>query len=125
MKKSLSVLSCLIMLSGCATYMEGTTQDVTVTTNPEGATCNLVRDYEIVSVVTTPATIHLDRTQDDIVVTCNKVGYHEVVTVDRSGYNKDNWAYFLIGGPIGWGVDSTTGADNHYASPFNVNLEPW
>ena len=105
MKKSLSVLSCLIMLSGCATYMEGTTQDVTVTTNPEGATCNLVRDYEIVSVVTTPATVHLDRTQDDIVVTCNKVGFREAVMVDRSGYNKNNWAYFLIGGPVGWSVD--------------------
>lgn len=125
MKKSLFVgVVGLLFLSGCAAVIEGRSQEVVVKTNPEGARCTLVRNnIPLGTISTTPGTLYIQKTKDDITVQCAKAGYTNYSAVLKSGSPKDNLLYILVGGPVGWGVDSATGSDNYYQSPVMINLQ--
>ena len=113
----------LIGLSGCASIVDGTSERISVNTNPSGATCTFVRNNESIGWVRpTPNTIMVEKTKYDIVIKCNKPGYGEATYLSKSGI--DNWVFgnILIGGLIGWGIDSATGSDNYYESPINITL---
>jgi len=115
---------CLFLLSGCASVIEGRSQEVVVKTEPAGASCVLVRkDMPLGTIVPTPGTIYLEKTKDNISVTCSKEGYLASNMTLESKYPENNWLYILVGGPIGWGVDSVTGADNYYATPVTIKLQ--
>jgi hypothetical protein len=119
----LSCLSCLAALSGCASVIEGRAQEITIHTTPEGAVCTLERNGTPLGTISpTPGTLYLEKTKDDILIACTKAGYRETTYLNKSGYPKDNWIYILVGGPVGWGVDSATGSDNQYATPVTINL---
>ncbi len=123
MMKSSLVLLAALNLSACAAIIDGASQDVAVNSNPPGANCILKRKDDIVTVVTsTPSTIHIDKTKNDLTITCKKEGYDDAVLSDKSGI--DNWVFgnILIGGLIGWGIDSATGSDNNYDTPVTLNL---
>jgi len=125
MKKSLflSIIS-LLFISGCAAVIEGRSQEVVVKTNPEGARCTLVRnDIPLGTILTTPGTLYIKKTKDDISIKCVKMGYKNHKVVLKSGSPKDNLLYILVGGPIGWGVDSATGSDNYYQSPVMIEMQ--
>jgi hypothetical protein len=115
--------SCLIALSGCASVIEGKSQDIEIVTTPPGAECVLTRNnVRLGAVAPTPGTLHITKTKDDLTIDCNKPGYKAASTLVESGYPENNWLYILVGGPIGWGYDSATGSDNEYASPVTLNL---
>jgi hypothetical protein len=121
--KHVILLSCLALLSGCASVIEGQSQDVVVNTTPPGATCTFVRNNASLGTITsTPGTMRVEKTKDDISIKCDKAGYQQTTYLNKSGYPEYNWAYILVGGPIGWGFDSATGADNEYASPVTIDL---
>jgi len=121
--KTIVTLCCSIFLLGCATVIEGESQDVTINTTPSGANCTIVRNGTSLGVVpSTPGSLRVEKTKDDISIKCIKHGYGEATYIDKSGYPEYNWAYILVGGPIGWGFDSATGADNQYVSPISINL---
>jgi hypothetical protein len=124
MKNSFAFVSfCFIFLSGCASVIEGDSQDVVVNTMPQGASCTFLRNGTSLGIVSlTPGTMHVEKTKDDISIKCDKSGYQETIYVNKSGYPEYNWAYILVGGPIGWGFDSSTGADNEYTNPVTINL---
>lgn len=114
---------CFLFLSGCASVIEGESQDVAVDTTPEGASCTFIRNnISIGTIPSTPGTLHISKTKDDISIKCDKPGYQTATYLNSSEYPKYNWAYILVGGPVGWGIDSATGADNQYASPVTINL---
>jgi hypothetical protein len=111
------------LLSGCASVIEGRAQEFTVETNPAGATCTLTRAGTVLGTVSpTPGSVYIDKTKDDISVHCTKSGFADANYVALSAYPKDQWAYILVGGPVGWGVDSATGADNYYVTPVKLDL---
>ena len=123
-RKSLIAVAGLFLLSGCAAVMEGTTQDISVNTTPEGANCSFVRNgASLGAVLSTPATFHVDKTKDGIAITCNKAGYQPTTYLNASGAPKNNLLYILVGGPAGWGYDSAVGADNLYTSPVTLELK--
>ncbi len=120
---SLFVLSCCVVLAGCASVVEGRSQELTINTTPEGASCFLTRNgTPLGTIMLTPGTLYIEKTKDDISIKCNKAGYQEADYLDKSGYPEYNWAYILVGGPIVWCLDSVTGADNQYVSPLNLEL---
>jgi len=93
-----------IACSGCATVMHGTTQEVTITTNPPEA---IVSDGT--NSITTPGTLKLKRNRDHI-LTISKPGYAtETVQLTHvvSGAVAGN---LLVGGLAGWGIDAISGA---------------
>jgi hypothetical protein len=113
-------------LSGCASVIEGTSQIITVNTNPAGADCSLNRMPEgvIARVSQTPAGVTIRKTKYDITIKCNMPGYQEATYLNHSGAAGATFGNIVLGGGIGWAVDSASGSDNKYDSPVNITLVP-
>ncbi|HEU5047178.1 MAG TPA: PEGA domain-containing protein [Rickettsiales bacterium] len=123
--KKLAVLPLLLITAACSTIIEGKSQQLTINTNPAGAKCTLNRkDTVIGSVDSTPGSVNIEKTKNDIKVICNKEGYQETTYLNHSGIAGATFGNIALGGLIGWGVDSATGADNKYDSPMNITLAP-
>ncbi|TYC56097.1 PEGA domain-containing protein [Rhodobacterales bacterium] len=112
-------------LSGCASVTRGTTETVVIHASPEGAqiatniglTCN-----------TSPCSLQVSRKQE-FEVTVSKEGYKtqkvHVSTQVAPGGVAGLAGNVIIGGVIGIGVDSVTGATlDHLPNPVLVELIP-
>ncbi len=111
-------------MSGCASIIDGTSQDIAFDTNPPGGVCELERNGEILGRVSTPGTIHVKKTKHDINVTCTKEGYLPSTAYVNSDIQDATWGNIILGGGIGWAVDSARGADNKYEGHITVTLNP-
>lgn len=111
-----------VMLSGCATIIEGTTQPVSVNTTPEqGAQCTLTNSQGT-WYVTSPGSTTVHKTKTDLDVTCAKSGFQPGHVVAASHLGATTAANVIAGGVIGLGVDAASGANYHYDSPLTVAL---
>jgi hypothetical protein len=96
-----------------------------VNTNPPGADCSLAREGLVIGRVNpTPGSVVVQKTKHDIQISCAKPGYQEATYYDHSGVAGATWGNIIAGGPIGWAIDSASGADNKYDSPVNLTLVP-
>jgi len=112
-------------LPGCATIVEGTSQQIVVNTNPSGADCGLYRQgIKIGTVVSAPGSALVDKTKHDIWVVCVKEGYQQATYLNHSGVAGGTFGNIVLGGGVGWAIDSAAGADNKYDSPVNLSLVP-
>ena len=110
-------------LAGCSTIVEGRSQRLSVNTNPPGASCNLTRHGENLGKIDpTPGSITVEKTKYDIMVECSKEGYQASSYVNHSDVAGATVGNILIGGGIGWAIDSATGSDNKYEPTINLNL---
>lgn len=112
------------VLAGCATVTRGTTDQMTVTSDPSGArvTTSLAQSCE------TPCTFTVGR-KDEFVVTITADGYktQEIpVKTQLAGAGAAGFAgNVLLGGVIGMGVDAATGSTlEHVPNPVHAQLEP-
>jgi hypothetical protein len=125
MSRSIVLILMSLALTGCASIIEGTSQEVSINTNPAGADCAMKRqDLVIARVNPTPGAATIKKTKYDITILCNKVGYQEATYLDHSGSAGATWGNIVAGGGIGWAIDSASGADNKYDSPVNITLVP-
>jgi hypothetical protein len=121
----LLLVACLAGLGGCATIIDGTTQKITLNTNPPGADCAINRDgSKIAEITSTPGSVKIEKTKRDITVSCSKPGFETATYFNKSGLNSDVFGNLIIGGPIGLIVDTSTGADNQYEGAVNVTMLP-
>lgn len=112
-------------LSGCGTITQGTSQDITITSAPPGGHCDLNRKGEHVATLDkTPGTVKVDKTKNDILLTCTMPGYQAASVNLESGYGAGTFGNIILGGGIGWAIDSASGADNKYPSTANVQFIP-
>jgi len=78
----------------------------------------------VVASVNTPGGVVVEKTKHDMTVECDKDGY-EVTRVNLdSGIEDATWGNIILGGGIGWAVDSAAGADNKYPEYVNLTLVP-
>ncbi len=111
MRLLLTVAGVAVLLTGCATITKGTTQVVAITTpGVEGATCTLTSGGIGSKVVTTPATLTLEKSQESINVVCTKACYQDAVGVIPAHGEAMAAGNVVAGGLIGLGVDAATGA---------------
>jgi len=121
---SAAALAC-VCLSGCGTITQGTSQNITITSTPPGGHCDLNRKGEHVATLDkTPGTVKVDKTKNDILLTCTMPGYQEASVNLESGYGAGTFGNIILGGGIGWAIDSASGADNKYPSTANVQFVP-
>jgi hypothetical protein len=114
-----------LSLGACSSVIEGTTQQITVNTNPPGADCALKRQDQVIARVNpTPGAATIKKTKYDITVVCDKDGYQEATFLNHSGAAGATFGNIILGGGIGWAVDSASGADNKYDSPVNLTMVP-
>jgi hypothetical protein len=121
----LLVMALALSLGGCASVLAGTSQQLLVNTNPEGANCALNRKGATLARINpTPGAATISKTKEDITIVCEKSGYQQATFIDASGIQPATWGNLAVGGLVGWGIDSATGADDHYDSPVNITLVP-
>ena len=106
-RRAIPLALTLSLLSGCGAIIHGTRQDITVQSDPAGAT---VATAEGPSTITTPATLNLERKRS-YVLTFRAAGY------EPATFNVQNQlgggvlaADILLTGLIGVVVDGLTGA---------------
>ena len=124
-KVGIALAACAVIATGCSSIIEGTTQEIFVSTNPDGAFCNLIReDKTIAQIAKTPAATTIEKTKHDIRIECEKAGFHKTVYYNKSDAAGATLGNILLGGGIGWAIDSAAGADNKYTSPVNLTMVP-
>lgn len=121
--KHLIVISLLALCTSCASIINGTTQNVPITSTPENATVTATGG-DITLKGTTPCTLDLKRK------------HHQTLTISAPGYKTSTVQLqsvlsgavagnIIAGGLIGWGVDAATGGDSKLVpETISVTLAP-
>ncbi|MCH9674513.1 MAG: hypothetical protein K0U93_23950 [Gammaproteobacteria bacterium] len=124
--KCLGLLFVLVtMLSGCATITKGSTQNVTVETDPAGAVCTLTREGQTVAVVNpTPGTALIGKDKDPIAYVCTLDEYQDASGTLESEFEAVTLGNILLGGFVGIAIDAGSGAMNEYPANVRIVLTP-
>lgn len=112
-------------LASCATLFEGTSQEIVISTDPAGANCSLMRSgLTIGTVQSTPGSVVVKKTKEDITIKCSRQGYEDVALVNKSGMAGASFAnvlgYAVL--PVTVLVDSASGADNKYETEVSIKM---
>lgn len=114
-----------VLLVGCATIVKGTTQVVAVTTpGVQGATCTLTSPAIGNKTVVTPGTIELDKSSENVTVSCKKQCYQDGTGIIASSTEAMAAGNVIAGGLIGLGVDAASGAMNRYTPETQIAMAP-
>ena len=105
MQFNVLIVICCLLLTSCASIINGTHQKVTVVTDPPGAT---VSDGK--NCWTTPAVIKLVRKNEQVLFICKKGYKMQSLRLKRIGSPAVLGNILMPGGFIGLGIDSLTGA---------------
>ncbi len=120
-----AMLFALSVLPSCATITKGTSQTVTVDTDPPGAACTLSRGGQEIAVVDpTPSPISIKKEKAAITLSCKKDGYLDSTGVIESKFQAMTVGNILFGGVIGAAVDAKSGAMNKYPPEVTITLIP-
>lgn len=126
--KTLSIpllLTSLLAAGGCATIVEGGDDTVTVDTRPPGAVCAIERDGATIAFINpTPGTISVEKSKDDLHVSCELEGYQPSVGVISSTFQPMTFGNIIFGGVIGVAVDAASGAFNDYPPLVSITMVP-
>lgn len=125
MLRAILVAGTIVVLGGCSTIVDGTSQTLGVNTNPADASCVFLRNgQQIAKIDPTPGTVMVEKTKHDIIVECTKDGYQKATFINKSDVNAATFGNILIGGGVGWAIDSATGSDNKYQATVSLTLVP-
>lgn len=126
----ISIRTCLLLslaglLPGCATLVEGSSQNLTVSTNPAGAQCAVDRAGARLGMVNpTPGSLRIDKSKNDVTVTCVKDGFQDAVVSQTARFGGTTFANIIAGGAIGFVVDAASGANYTYPSEMKLEMAP-
>jgi len=120
-----SIIFACALMTACASVTSGTSQSIAVVAVCEGAivpktSCTLSNDkgrWE----VTTPKTVQVRKSYGELSVACQKAqssGSANFVSKSNNGV----WGNLLLGGLIGYAVDSSNGAGFNYPEDVAVVL---
>ena len=117
-------LLAFLLLPGCATITQGGAQNVTVSTNPPGASCRLERGSTAVGIIApTPGTLRVDKGRNDLMVTCTRDGHDATTVRHPAEFGGATFGTIIAGGLIGVAVDAASGANFSYYPELVINLQ--
>lgn len=124
MRIAIMVVAAGVLLSGCATITKGTSQDIAINTDPQGARCEVQREGAVIAVADpTPETVNIDKSSKDIHFACSLEDHREARYVLTSETEAMTVGNVLFGGVIGLAVDAGTGAMNKYRPNVTVVMQ--
>lgn len=111
-------------LSGCASYLNGPYEKISVVTNPAPALCKIYREgHGYVKSVATPGETYIMRDPAPITITCSKRGYQtKSVTVAAESDRDDSIAGNIVSLGAGLPVDVANSAHINMPDTIRVNL---
>jgi uncharacterized protein YceK len=108
MKKILSLVIVLFLMTGCATLFTGTKDRIAFSSTPSGAT--IFKDG--VEICTTPCNYKIKRSLNDTDIEFKLDGYEtRLITLDKE-FNLVS--IINLGNLLGWGIDALSGAVMKY-----------
>lgn len=123
MIRRITTLAGALALGGCATIIEGTTQEIAMDIVPAHAECSAVQNgKEVARYNPSSRTMFVPKSRRDLIVTCNAPGY-QTKTV-REVSEASGWG---IASVFLWDLgltDYATGALNKYDTSLTIVLEP-
>ena len=112
------------METGCASIVNGQNQPVSVTTESvKGAECSLENNKGKWFVPSTPGSVTVHRSFQDLQVSCQKKGYLKTMKKIPSSTKGMAFGNVVFGGVIGAGVDMADGAAYDYPTTIQMNME--
>jgi hypothetical protein len=120
-----ALLLLALVLPACATITTGTSHNLTVLTEPPGATCELRRGDEVIGVVNpTPGSVRVSKSSRDVAIRCQRTGMADATVTLPSELQAMTVGNLLIGGLIGIAVDIASGAAGSYPNSVTLTLAP-
>ncbi len=121
MRKGYAILGAIVLpfaISGCATIVNGTSEDYQIASYPEGAKVTLSNGQSCQA----PCKISLKR-RNDLQATYELAGYKTEKIFVQSRTGGAGVGNLLLGGIIGAGVDASNGSMNHlFPQPLSVRM---
>lgn len=112
-----------MLLPACATVVNGTSQDVVVSTSPPGAACAVDRAGARLGVVQqTPGSLHVEKSKNELTVTCGKPGFQSAAVTRSPSFSLMTFGNVLVSGLIGVVVDAASGANYQYPGDIQLDL---
>ncbi len=123
---TITILGSLLLTTGCASIVDGSSQSLSVTTisggtTVSGAQCQL-NNNKGTWFVDTPGSVTVHRSYDALNVACTDPGYTANVVSIKSSTKAMAAGNILFGGIIGVGVDMGTGAAYDYPGLITVPM---
>jgi hypothetical protein len=115
----------LLGVAACASVADGTSQNITVATDPTGAQCDLVREGKSIGIIgSTPGTINVAKDADDLIITCERDEYQSAKVTLVSKFTGATFGNIILGGGIGILIDAASGANNRYPDRADIIMTP-
>ncbi len=125
-----STRTCLLLclagtLPGCATIVQGSNQNLTISTDPAGAHCSVDRAGTHLGMVNpTPGSVRIDKSKNDLTVTCEKDGFRTATVSRTASFGGMTFGNLIAGGAVGLIVDAASGANYSYPSEVKLDMAP-
>ncbi|MEM8616954.1 MAG: hypothetical protein AAGF20_08475 [Pseudomonadota bacterium] len=112
-----------LALSGCATLVDGTSQQIQLTSNAPGATCGITQNgAQIVAPAPVPATHSLSRRAGNLIVTCQAPGFQPNTQALVTGRNPKTVALMMPAILLDAGADAALGGLAEYQNEAYIHL---
>lgn len=122
--KTLPILAAALVLSGCATIVDGTTQQIRLSSNAENAKCSISHEgVLIVPSLPVPAGHIVQRRPGNLMVTCDAPGYESRTVALVAGRNPLAVAPVLPVFPQNSGYDAAFGGLAEYQDSAYIHLK--
>jgi hypothetical protein len=100
MRRSYSVIAAILLLAGCNTYHQGTIQKLIVRTpGIENAYCKLTTPHNRYDVMT-PRPVIVERTEQPLMVLCEKTGYTPTAVIVKPHIHADGTVLNVTNGIV-------------------------
>lgn len=121
--RTLAATAICLVLGGCATIVEGTTQNIRVEVVPDTGSCTLIRKGETLGAsLPGQRIVNVSKSMNDIEFKCSAPGYQDKDEMLTSSLSTATVAsFFLLDLGI---VDAATGAWKKYPERITVVLQP-
>lgn len=115
-----------LLLTGCASIVNGQNQSVSVVTRNQGAEvqgakCSLTNDKGV-WYLSSPGSVAVHRSFGDLAVSCAMTGLPDGTAAVKSSTTSAVFGNILVGGVIGAGIDVATGAAYNYPNLIPVAM---
>lgn len=111
-----------LVLIGCATFVEGSSQSIAIATPPtSGAQCELSNsrgNWRIIS----PGSVSIDKSKEPLQVRCTKPGWQDGIATIPAEFEGWTAGNVLTPALIGIAIDASTGAIHHYPQTYEVSM---
>ncbi|ABS77258.1 hypothetical protein [Coxiella burnetii] len=114
----------LMLLTGCASIVNGTHQSVQVVTPPvSGASCLLSNNKGKWYLKSTPGYVTVHRAYAPLAVSCHKKGYLPANRLVHSKTKSMAFGNLVFGGIVGAGIDTANGAAFDYPDSIILPMQ--